>query len=129
LRIDRLQGSRDAEAEIDDASIAEVIGAAEDVSRKAHLAFLADSRKQVDEYYQTALAAGGQSNGAPGLREHGPKYYAAYVLDFEGNNMEVVFQQKSATVLRNARPLSSRLPSEEIPPRPVCKNDYTPDDR
>jgi catechol-2,3-dioxygenase len=61
-----------------------------DVTRKAHLAFSADSRKQVDEFYQTALAAGGQSNGAPGLREHSPKYYAAYVLDFEGNNIEAV---------------------------------------
>ena len=62
----------------------------EDVTRKMHLAFSADSRKQVEEFYQTALAAGGQSNGAPGLREHGAKYYAAYVLDFEGNNIEVV---------------------------------------
>ena len=62
----------------------------EDVTRKLHLAFSADSRKQVEEFYQTALAAGGQSNGAPGLREHGPKYYAAYVLDFDGNNIEVV---------------------------------------
>jgi predicted lactoylglutathione lyase len=62
----------------------------EDVTRKAHLALSAGSRKQVDEFYQTALAAGGRSNGAPGLREHGPKYYAAYVLDFEGNNIEVV---------------------------------------
>jgi catechol 2,3-dioxygenase-like lactoylglutathione lyase family enzyme len=61
-----------------------------DVTRKAHLAFSADSRKQVDEFYQMALAAGGQSNGAPGLREHGPKYYAAYVLDLEGNNIEAV---------------------------------------
>jgi catechol-2,3-dioxygenase len=65
----------------------------EDVTRKAHLAFLADSRKQVDEFYLTALAARGQSNGAPGLREHGQKYYAAYVLDFEGNNIEVVFNK------------------------------------
>jgi catechol-2,3-dioxygenase len=62
----------------------------QNVTRKAHLAFSADSRKQVDEFYQTALAVGGQSNGAPGLREHGPKYYAAYVLDVEGNNIEVV---------------------------------------
>jgi predicted lactoylglutathione lyase len=60
------------------------------ISRKAHLAFSAGSRKQVDEFYQMALAAGGQSNGAPGLREHGPKYYAAYVLDLEGNNIEAV---------------------------------------
>jgi predicted lactoylglutathione lyase len=61
-----------------------------DVTRKAHLAFSADSRTQVDEFYQTALEAGGRSNGAPGLREYGPKYYAAYVLDLEGNNIEVV---------------------------------------
>ena len=61
-----------------------------DVSRRAHLAFSAGTRKQVDEFYQTALAAGGQSNGAPGLREHGPNYYAAYVFDFEGNNIEAV---------------------------------------
>jgi catechol-2,3-dioxygenase len=62
----------------------------EEVTRKMHLAFSAGSRNQVEEFYQAALAAGGKSNGAPGLREHGPKYYAAYVLDFEGNNIEVV---------------------------------------
>jgi catechol-2,3-dioxygenase len=62
----------------------------QNVTRKAHLAFSAESRKEVDEFYQTALAVGGQSNGAPGLREHGPKYYAAYVLDVEGNNIEAV---------------------------------------
>jgi catechol-2,3-dioxygenase len=61
-----------------------------DVARKVHLAFSAGSRKQVDEFYQTALAAGGQSNGARGLREHGPNYYATYVLDVEGNNIEAV---------------------------------------
>jgi catechol 2,3-dioxygenase-like lactoylglutathione lyase family enzyme len=61
-----------------------------DVTRKAHLAFSASSREQVDEFYAAALAAGGKSNGAPGLREHGPKYYAAYVLDIEGNNIEAV---------------------------------------
>ena len=64
-----------------------------DVTRKAHLAFSAGTRTQVDEFYKTALAAGGKSNGAPGLREHGPKYYAAYVLDLEGNNIEAVCTQ------------------------------------
>jgi predicted lactoylglutathione lyase len=62
----------------------------EEVTRKMHLAFSAGSRKQVEEFYQAALAAGGKNNGAPGLRQHGPKYFAAYVLDFEGNNIEVV---------------------------------------
>jgi catechol 2,3-dioxygenase-like lactoylglutathione lyase family enzyme len=64
--------------------------ATSDVTRKAHLAFSARSRKEVDEFYQAALTAGAQTNGAPGLREYGPKYYAAYVLDLEGNNIEVV---------------------------------------
>jgi predicted lactoylglutathione lyase len=45
-----------------------------DVTRKVHLAFSAGSRKQVDEFYETALASGKQSNGAPGLREHSPSY-------------------------------------------------------
>ncbi len=66
----------------------EAIG--QDVTRKAHLAFAADSRNHVDESYQAALAAGGRSNGAPGLREHGPRYYAAYVHDPEGNNIEII---------------------------------------
>ena len=63
-----------------------------DVTRKAHLAFSASTRTQVDEFYK-ALSAGGKSNGAPGLREHGPKYYAAYVFDLEGNNIEAVCTQ------------------------------------
>jgi catechol-2,3-dioxygenase len=62
----------------------------EDVTRKAHIAFSAGSRQEVDDFYQTALAAGGQSNGAPGLRERGQNYYATYILDLEGNNIEAV---------------------------------------
>jgi predicted lactoylglutathione lyase len=60
------------------------------VTRHAHLAFSASSREQVDEFHRTALTVGGKSNGAPGRREHGPSYYAAYVLDLQGNNMEAV---------------------------------------
>jgi catechol 2,3-dioxygenase-like lactoylglutathione lyase family enzyme len=63
---------------------------AKDATRKAHLAFSAASRNLVDKFYQAALAAGGKSNGPPGLREHGPHYYAAYVFDLEGNNIEAV---------------------------------------
>jgi catechol-2,3-dioxygenase len=64
-----------------------------DVTRKAHLCFAANTREQVDGFYEAALAAGAKSNGAPGLRDHGPSYYAAYVFDFEGNNIEVVCKQ------------------------------------
>lgn len=57
----------------------------------AHLAFRANDRKAVDAFYKAALAAGGKDNGKPGLREnYSPTYYAAFVLDPDGNNIEAV---------------------------------------
>ena len=56
-----------------------------------HVAFRADNRKQVDEFYRAALAAGGRDNGPPGLRPHYHKdYYGAFVLDPDGHNIEAV---------------------------------------
>jgi catechol 2,3-dioxygenase-like lactoylglutathione lyase family enzyme len=56
-----------------------------------HVAFRADSRHAVDEFYRAAVKAGGKDNGAPGLRsDYAPDYYAAYVLDPDGNNVEAV---------------------------------------
>lgn len=58
---------------------------------RLHVAFRAESRKQVDEFYEAALEAGGKDNGAPGLRPHYHKdYYGAFVLDPDGHNVEVV---------------------------------------
>ncbi|MES1177003.1 MAG: VOC family protein [Myxococcales bacterium] len=61
---------------------------------KQHTAFVAPSRAHVNAFYAAALAAGGADNGPPGLRAGGyPKgYYAAFVLDPDGNNMEAVFR-------------------------------------
>ncbi|CAH0533592.1 hypothetical protein VST7929_01462 [Vibrio stylophorae] len=56
-----------------------------------HLAFQAHNRAMVDAFYQTALAHGGRDNGQPGERPYHPDYYAAFVLDPDGNNIEVVF--------------------------------------
>lgn len=56
-----------------------------------HLAFQARDRAMVDAFYKTALAAGGKDNGAPGERHYHPGYYAAFVLDPDGNNIEAVF--------------------------------------
>jgi catechol 2,3-dioxygenase-like lactoylglutathione lyase family enzyme len=57
----------------------------------AHLAFRAKDRKAVDAFYKAALSAGGKDNGKPGLREnYSPTYYAAFVLDPDGNNVEAV---------------------------------------
>lgn len=61
-------------------------------SGSTHIAFTAESKEQVGEFYKEALASGGSDNGAPGLRkEHHENYYAAFALDPEGNNIEAVF--------------------------------------
>jgi catechol 2,3-dioxygenase-like lactoylglutathione lyase family enzyme len=58
----------------------------------AHVAFEAEDREAVDRFYETALAAGASDNGAPGVRaKYYAGYYAAYVLDPDGNNIEAVF--------------------------------------
>lgn len=56
-----------------------------------HLAFQARDRAMVDAFHATALAHGGRDHGAPGERPYHPGYYAAFVLDPDGNNIEAVF--------------------------------------
>jgi len=56
-----------------------------------HLAFQARDRAMVDAFHKAALANGGKDNGAPGERPYHPGYYAAFVLDPDGNNIEAVF--------------------------------------
>ncbi|MEO8017029.1 MAG: VOC family protein [Pseudomonadota bacterium] len=53
-----------------------------------HVAFAAKDQAMVDEFYRAALAAGGRDNGKPGPRQE--KYYGAFVLDPDGNNIEAV---------------------------------------
>lgn len=68
-----------------------------------HLAFQARDRAMVDAFHRAALAAGGKDNGAPGERPYHPGYYAAFVLDPAGNNIEAVFHgdaQRSAPSVR-----------------------------
>ena len=56
-----------------------------------HVAFVAPDRATVDAFHAAALAAGGRDNGEPGVREmYHPTYYAAFVLDADGNNVEAV---------------------------------------
>jgi catechol 2,3-dioxygenase-like lactoylglutathione lyase family enzyme len=62
-----------------------------ELTGRVHLAFATRTRATVDAFYQAALAAGGSGNGAPGDRPYHPGYYAAFVLDPDGNNIEVVF--------------------------------------
>ncbi|WP_266156870.1 VOC family protein [Dyella silvatica] len=59
-----------------------------------HVALTAKDRASVDAFYAAALHHGGRDNGAPGLRPHyHPHYYAAFVLDQDGNNIEAVCHQ------------------------------------
>ena len=56
-----------------------------------HVAFECPDRETVDRVHQSALTAGGRDNGAPGIRaQYAADYYAAYVLDPDGNNIEAV---------------------------------------
>ncbi|CAN5272549.1 VOC family protein [soil metagenome] len=56
-----------------------------------HVAFRVRSRAEVDAFHAAGLAAGGKDNGAPGLRPHyHASYYAAFVIDLEGHNIEAV---------------------------------------
>ncbi len=61
------------------------------VGAPVHVAFGTASTDQVDAFYEAALAAGGEGNGAPGLRpEYSERYYGAFVLDPDGHNIEAV---------------------------------------
>jgi catechol 2,3-dioxygenase-like lactoylglutathione lyase family enzyme len=56
-----------------------------------HIAFQARDRETVERFHAAALAGGGRDNGSPGEREYHPGYYAAYVLDPDGTNVEAVY--------------------------------------
>jgi catechol 2,3-dioxygenase-like lactoylglutathione lyase family enzyme len=72
------------------------IGTSETVE-PMHLAFEAKSKDEVAEFYRAALAAGGRDNGGPGYRrEYWPGYFAAFVYDLDGHNIEAVWYDYSA---------------------------------
>ncbi|MBT4889137.1 MAG: VOC family protein, partial [Rhodospirillales bacterium] len=58
---------------------------------RVHIAFNAASKEIVDGFYEAGVAAGGTGNGEPGIwTQYHPNYYAAFVLDFDGYNIEAV---------------------------------------
>lgn len=62
-----------------------------------HIAFVAESREEVDAFYRASLAAGGKDNGAPGLRpNYHANYYAAFVIGPDEHNIEAVCHAPSA---------------------------------
>ena len=67
------------------------VGDNEAVGKGLHVAFDAESHEAVDAFHKAALAAGGKNHGKPGPRPHyGPNYYAAFVFDPDGANIEAV---------------------------------------
>lgn len=69
------------------------IGDGKAVRSETHVAFRAKSRSEVESFYTAALANGGRDNGKPGLRpEYHERYYGAFVLDPDGNNIEACFR-------------------------------------
>ena len=62
----------------------------EPVTRPLHFAFLARTRGDVDAFHHAGVEAGFRDNGAPGIREYADDYYAAYLLDPDGHNVEAV---------------------------------------
>jgi len=72
-------------------STADSEAAAGQLTGRHHLAFQAQDRAMVDAFHQAALAAGGKDNGGPGERPYHPGYYAAFVIDPDGNNIEAVY--------------------------------------
>jgi catechol 2,3-dioxygenase-like lactoylglutathione lyase family enzyme len=59
-----------------------------------HVAFKAKDRSTVDAFYKAAMEAGGRDNGEPGPRDFEKNYYAAFVLDPDGNNIEACYRGK-----------------------------------
>jgi catechol 2,3-dioxygenase-like lactoylglutathione lyase family enzyme len=69
-----------------------------DSSGPVHIAFVADTRAQVDAFHRAGIDAGFRDNGAPGVREQyssddAGRYYAAFLLDPDGNNVESVVRE------------------------------------
>jgi catechol 2,3-dioxygenase-like lactoylglutathione lyase family enzyme len=70
---------------------------ADEKPARLHLAFRAEKREQVDAFHRAALEAGGKDNGPPGLRpKYSANYYAAFVIDPDGHNIEVVCHEPTA---------------------------------
>ena len=74
-----------------------------ELTGRHHIAFQARDRDMVDAFYQAALAHGGRDNGPPGERAYHPGYYAAFVLDPDGNNIEAVFHGKAVRSVASVR--------------------------
>lgn len=85
-------------------------GGAQSAGNGTHICFAAPSRKAVDKFHEVALAHGGASDGAPGLRpEYTPDYYAAFVRDLDGNKIEAVHLPMPAAAKDGAKDKAKKV--------------------
>ena len=78
-------------AEVLGGSYISIVASERVVADRRHWCFKAPNRAAIDRFHRDAIAAGGRDDGAPGLRPHyHPHYYAAFVLDPDGNRIEAV---------------------------------------
>ena len=75
------------------------LGSGEPVTPPLHFAFLARTRAEVDAFHRAGVEAGYRDNGPPGIREYAPDYYAAYLLDPDGHNVEAVYRDPATRAL------------------------------
>lgn len=86
-------------------SSAESALVAGETTGRVHLAFQADGPDMVAEFHRAGLAAGGTDNGGPGFRSYHADYFAAFLFDPDGNNIEAVYHgrsERSSTAVRIA---------------------------
>ncbi|HCM9477646.1 VOC family protein [Enterobacter roggenkampii] len=84
------EGAPDYGVEMSSGDVSLCLFQTNDKPAPLHLAFVAKTRQQVDDFYHAALGAGGRDNGEPGLRSYGENYYAAFVISPDGHNIEAV---------------------------------------
>ncbi len=95
------------------------IGEGEPPAAPVHVAFAAADRATVDKFHRAAVEAGGRDNGAPGLRpQYHAGYYAAFVIDPDGNNVEAVFHGDPS-----CQPPDARLGERTVAREPVGDKD------
>ena len=74
-------------------------GEGDKIQHPMHIAFAAESREQVNQFYEAAIAAGAKDNGKPGIRAiYHPDYYGAFVTDPDGHNIEAVCHHGESTL-------------------------------
>lgn len=79
----------------------------------SHTAFLAKNKASVHNFHKAALAAGAKDNGEPGFRpDYGPTYYAAFVLDPWGNNIEACYFGERMPAAKKAAPAKKKAPAK-----------------